>query len=98
MQLLKDTITSKSEQEFIIKEKLNRTTKIIVLTVYLVLILGIQITLFVLNIIDSNKDPAIDYPVVVNALLGLRMLTKIFIDTYLIMKFLANFSFLVKEK
>ena len=98
MQLLKDTITSKSEQEFIIKEKLNRTTKIIVLTVYLVIILGIQITLFVLNILDSNKDAAIDYPVVFNVLLGLRMLTKIFFDTYLINKFIVNFSFLVKEK
>ena len=59
MQLLKDTITSKSEQEFIIKEKLNRTSKIIILTVYLFLILGIQITLFLMNIFEPSKDAGI---------------------------------------
>ena len=98
MQLLKDSITSKSEKEFLLKEKLNKTVKIILITVYTVFILGIQITLFALNIFDKVNDAGIDYPVPVNVLLGLRMFSKILFETYLITKFLRNFSFLVKEK
>jgi hypothetical protein len=66
--------------------------------VYIVLILGIQITVFALNMFDTNNDAGIDYPVTVNVLLGLRMFIKIFFDTYLIKKFLSNFLFFVKEK
>ncbi len=98
MQTLTDAITSPSKDELTKNNAANKKMKVIILTMYLVIVVGIELAICALCLYGPSNDAGIDNPILINSLLGLRIFFKIVVDTLMITKFIINFSFLVREK
>lgn len=70
MQTLTDAITSPSNDELTKKNAANKKLKVIILTMYLVIIVSIELTICALYLYVPSNDAGIDYPILINSLLG----------------------------